>query len=268
MTDRPFRFGIVGSAPDLPSWTALARRAEDLGYDTLVSPDPQLELDPFTILSAASAVTTRLKVGTWVAVDKFRDRRLLDWQARSLHRFTGERFELGLGTGRPDAAERVASFGGSFGTGAERLAHLEETIAFLKREPGPPLLLAAGGPKMRALAAREADIVTFAWQPRTTEAEAKSIVDDFRRSGDRFDDVELAMSLFAVGDKPAPWLEKFMKVSVATLAAEGAMTVLPGSPRQNADRLLRWRDELGFSYLTINAAFVDEFAEVIALLRD
>ena len=53
---RPFRFGIVaGQAPDLKSWTELARRAEDLGYDTLVSPDPQSGLDPFTTLSAAAA---------------------------------------------------------------------------------------------------------------------------------------------------------------------------------------------------------------------
>lgn len=31
MTQRPFRFGIVGTATDLAGWTALARRAEDAG---------------------------------------------------------------------------------------------------------------------------------------------------------------------------------------------------------------------------------------------
>jgi alkanesulfonate monooxygenase SsuD/methylene tetrahydromethanopterin reductase-like flavin-dependent oxidoreductase (luciferase family) len=269
MTDRPFRFGIVGTAADLKAWTDLARRVEDLGYDTLVSPDPQLDVDPFTVLSAAAAVTTTLHVGTFVAVDKFRDRRLLDWQARSLHKFTGGRFELGLGTGRPDAAERVAAFGGEFGTAGERRAHLAETIAYLKQQPDrPPLLLAPGGPKMVELAAREADIATMAWMPRTTEAEAKSFVDLFRQAaGDRIGDIELAVNLMAVGDQPAPWVERFIGASVADLAAAGAVTVLPGTPQQSADTLRRWRDELGITYVTINASFATAFAPILTLLK-
>ncbi|NKQ55255.1 LLM class flavin-dependent oxidoreductase [Amycolatopsis sp. K13G38] len=267
MTNRPFRFGLVGTAADLKTWTDLARRAEDRGYDTLVSPDPQLDADPFTILSAAAAVTTNLHVGTWVAVDSFRDRRLLDWQARSLHEFTGGRFELGLGTGRPAAVRKLEQLGGEFGTGAQRFAHIKETIAYLKREPGgPPLLLAPGGPKMRALAAREADIVTMAFMPDTTSATAKSIVDSFRaEAGER--DIELALSLMAVGDEPAPWLEKFIGSTVAELAAAGAVTVLPGGPREGADTLLRRREELGTSYVTINSGFLDQFAPIIELLK-
>jgi alkanesulfonate monooxygenase SsuD/methylene tetrahydromethanopterin reductase-like flavin-dependent oxidoreductase (luciferase family) len=266
MTDRPFRFGVVGSGADLTTWTDLARRAEDSGYDTLVSPDPQIELDPFTILSAAAAVTSTLHVGTFVAVDKFRDRRLLDWQSRSLHQFTGGRFELGLGTGRPDAAARVAAFGGTFDN---RFSHLAETVSFLRAQADdrPPLLLAAGGPKMLELAAREADIVTMAWMPRTTEAEAKSYVDKFRSAGDRLDEVELSMNLLAVGDEPVPWLERFIGVGLPELAASGAMTVLPGSPEEGAETLLRRRAELGISYVTVNSGFLAQFARVIALLR-
>jgi len=266
MTNRPFRFGLVGTAADLKTWTDLARRAEDRGYDTLVSPDPQLDADPFTILSAAAAVTTNLHVGTWVAVDSFRDRRLLDWQARSLHEFTGGRFEVGLGTGRPDAARKLEQLGGEFGTGAQRYAHIRETVAYLKRDDaGPPLLLAPGGPKMRALAARYADIATMAFMPSTTVAEAKSIVDGFRAETDR--DIELALSLMAVGDEPAPWLEKYIGTTVGDLVAAGAVTVLPGTPQDGADTLLRWREELGTSYVTINSGFLDQFARVIELLK-
>ena len=261
MTNRPFRFGVVGTAPDLKTWIGLARRAEDRGYDTLVSPDPQLDADPFTILSAAAAVTTTLHVGTFVAVERFRDRRLLAWQARSLHAFTGGRFELGLGTGRPEAARKLGELGGEFGTGAQRFAHLEQTVAYLRRGPCPPLLLAAGGPKTRALAARQADIVSMAWQPRTTFAAAKSIVDSLRES-----DVELAANLLAVGDDPAPWMKRFIGVGVGELAAAGAVTVLPGSAREGADTLLRWREELGISYVTVNSGFLDQFAAVIDLL--
>lgn len=257
---KPFRFGVVGSADDLASWTALARRVEDLGFDTLVSPDPQGSLDPFVVLSAAAAVTSSLHVGTFVAVNAFRDARLLEWQAGSLHRFTGGRFELGLGTGRPHARAQADALGRSWSSRFEELA---STVRLLSASAErPPLLLAAGGPKMRALAAETADIVTMAWQPRTTEAEALSFVEPFAGR-----DVELAMNLFAVGDEPAPWLEHFIGVTIDELCSIGAVTVLPGSPEEGAERLLRWREKLGISYVTVNAGYAEAFARVVALLK-
>ncbi|MEQ7123674.1 LLM class flavin-dependent oxidoreductase [Actinopolymorpha sp. B11F2] len=270
MTDRPFRFGIVGVPADLPSMTSLARRVEGLGYDTLVSPDPQGELDPMTTLAAAAAVTTTLHVGTFVAVERFRERRMLAWQARSLTSLTDGRFELGLGTGRPDAATRSAEMGREFGSVGARVERLGRTLAYLRQQPGrPKLLAAASGPRMLTLAAREADTVTMAWRPRTTEGEARVFIDRFREAaGARMSEIELAANLLAVGDAPAPWLERFTGVGVAELVAGGAVTVLPGAARHGADTLLRWRDELGISYITINAGYVDSFAPVVELLKN
>ena len=70
---------------------------------------------------------------------------------------------------------------------------MADTITYLKRSADRPrLMLAGGGPKMLALAAQEADIVTFSWQPKTTEAEAQSIVDRFRTlAGPRLPEIEL-----------------------------------------------------------------------------
>lgn len=265
---KPFRFGIVaGQAPDLESWTDLARRVEGLGYDTLISPDPQSGLDPFITLPAAAAVTTDLRIGTFVAVDTFRDRRLLAWQSLSLHTVTGGRFELGLGTGRPQAAEQAGTLGKEFGTPGERLRRLAETVAHLKESPvRPPLLLAAGGTKMLTLAAREADIVTLAVPPRTGETELKSIVDDFwAAAGHR--EVELAANLLAIGEEPLPWLERFVGASVPELVAGGAVAVLPGDVRRAVATLRRRREELGISYFTINSGFLEKFAPVVEVLK-
>jgi probable F420-dependent oxidoreductase len=270
MTERPFRFGIVaGHAPDLHSWTTLARRVEDLGYDTLLATDPLLDLDPLTVLSAAAAATTTLHVGTFVAVDTFRDRRMLAWQAQSLHALTGGRFELGLGTGRPDSAERIERLGGHAGTASERVDHLAETLAFLRQESQRPrILVAAAGPRMLRLAAQYADTVTMAWSPRTTPVEAKPIVDRLREAaGERWGELEVAINLVSVGDRPAPWLERFTGVAAEELAATGAMTVLPGTPQHGADTLRRWRDEFGVSYVTINSSFCEEFAPIVDKLR-
>ncbi len=69
MTTKPFRFGVVvGNAPSADAWVARARRIEELGYATLLMPDRLVGpiLSPLPALSVAAAVTTRLRVGTFV----------------------------------------------------------------------------------------------------------------------------------------------------------------------------------------------------------
>src|SRR5437763_1149607 len=87
-----------------------------------------------------------------------------------------------------------------------------------------------------------------------TEAEAQSIVDRFRTlAGPRLPEIELSLNLMAVGDEPSPGIARFAGVDVPELAAAGAVTVLPADPGQAADKLLRWREQWGISYVTINS---------------
>ncbi|MDT7723553.1 MAG: hypothetical protein QOI21_129 [Actinomycetota bacterium] len=265
---KPFRFGVVvGHTPDLKSFTEVARRAEDLGYDTLLAPDPIGEFDPLTVLSAAAAVTTTLRLGTFVLAESFRDSEMLDWQSNTLHTLTGGRFELGLGTGRPGARERTVGLGREYGSGGQRLERLAETLAYLKRrEDRPPLLLAGVGPKIVRLAGREADILSVAVPPWKTEADLRSTVDIFREeAGTR--DVELGLNLLAINHESSPWLKQLTGRDTPELAALGAVTVLPGSPTEAADLLRRRRDELGISYFKVNSALMEDFAPVLTILH-
>ncbi|MFB9688125.1 LLM class flavin-dependent oxidoreductase [Amycolatopsis plumensis] len=262
---KPFRFGIVaGYAPDLTSWTAQAERVEKLGFDTLLATDPVGTADPFVLLGAAAAVTLDLTVGTFVLADPFRDAEALDWQVQTLHQLTRGRFEVGLGVGRPGADEHATSLGREFPSPGERITRMAATIAHLKRRPDRPrLMLAGGGPKMLALAAQEADTVTFSWMPRTTEAEAESIVDRFRAlAGPRLPEIELGLNLMAVGTEPSPAVARFAKVDVPELAAGGAVTVLPEDPGAATETLLRWRERWGISYVTINSGYAEPFAAI------
>lgn len=270
MTERPFRFGILaGYAPDVASLTALARRAEDLGYGTLVAPDPMGGHDAMTALSAVAAVTTELRLGTFVLAVSSRDTELLAWQARTLHALSGGRFELGLGLGNPDAAQRIAQLGREFGSAGQRLTQLADVIAAVQRhDDRPKLLLAGAGPKLLDLAGRAADIVSLTWRPQTTEAEADAVIARFRdAAGDRADDIELNLNLIAIGDQPAPWVERYIGTTTKALAQSGAVTVLTGTPERNADTLRRWRDRWGTSYVMVNARFIEQFAPVVAALR-
>ena len=263
-----FRFGVTNwFTGDLATWVSAARRAEALGYATFLLPDTAGTPAPLPALAAAAASTTRLHVGTWVLCDPLRDRRVLSWGARSLHELLGDRFELGLGAGRPGAERDAAALGVPFGSPGERLAKLEATLELVASElPQLRVLVAASGPRMLALAGRHADVVALGWPPDTdTEAAAGRIEVLREAAGERFEELELAAGLIAVGDAETPWLAR-MGVDPEDLAARNCVTVLRGAPQDMADALLRRRDRLGLSYLTVPANATEAFAPVVELL--
>jgi probable F420-dependent oxidoreductase len=98
----------------------LGRAAEDAGFDSIFVPEHthipasrespwpggdelpreySHTLDPFVSLSAIAATTTRLRVGTGIALVVERDPIVLAHEAASLDHVSGGRFELGVGAG-------------------------------------------------------------------------------------------------------------------------------------------------------------------------
>ena len=273
-----FRFGVVaGQAGDAAEWAALARRVEDLGYSTLLVPDTLGTLSPLPALAAAATVTRTLRVGSYVLAVPLRTPGTVAREAATLDLLSGGRFELGLGSGRPDVERDAQRLGVSFGSPAERLDLLAETIRTVREQLAAPetypqavhvpILVAAAGRRTLALAAREADIVGLALPPDSTEDRLASLVGVVREAaGGRFAELELNLNLFAVGDEPPPWLESRFGIDARRLAASGAPVVLTGTVQQMADTLRRRRDTLGISYVTVNSGFVDQLAPVIERL--
>jgi len=76
---RPFRFAITATRADSGAeWRAKARRIEELGYDTLLVTDhlgPQLA--PVPAMAAALEATTRLRVGSYVFANDYRNPMML-----------------------------------------------------------------------------------------------------------------------------------------------------------------------------------------------
>src|SRR5215831_6657951 len=104
---RPFRFGVVAAqARSAEEWTAKARRIESLGFSTLLMPDGLRYVPaPVPALAAAAAVTSTLRVGTYVLANDFRNPVLVAKDAATVDLVSGGRFELGIGAGRPAASE-------------------------------------------------------------------------------------------------------------------------------------------------------------------
>ena len=84
---RPFRFGVAtGSAHSRAEWVSRARRAEELGYATLVVADHLTTgLAPLSALAVAAEATTSLRIGSLVFCNDFRHPALLAREAARDH---------------------------------------------------------------------------------------------------------------------------------------------------------------------------------------
>jgi len=293
---RPFRFGIVAaSARSAGEWADKARRAESLGYATLVMPDNlQYTLAPLPALAAAAAVTRTLRLGTYVLPNDFRNQVILAKDVATLDVLSGGRIELGLGAGRPDAEAENRMLGLPFDSGAVRVARLAESLSLLKQllagqsvsttdgfyalsgaqisplpvqQPHPPILVAGSARHMLSLAAREADIIALGLPPDATAAVAAERIGWIRdAAGERFPDIELNINVMAVGNRVPRWIESRMRLTARELAERGSVAAVVGTTEQMCDTLQQRREQLGLSYILVADEFIDDFAPVVERL--
>jgi alkanesulfonate monooxygenase SsuD/methylene tetrahydromethanopterin reductase-like flavin-dependent oxidoreductase (luciferase family) len=213
---RPLKVGIVlpyfegGMGGATPRWAdilALARRAEELGFDSAWVPDHLLfrfldggpigPWEGWSLVAALAAATARLELGPLIACTAFRNPALLAKMADTVDEVSGGRLILGLGAGYHEPEYRA--FGYPYD---HRAARFEEALAIIgpllregrvdfagrfyqahdcelrprgPRPGGPPLLIAGFGPRLLRLAARHADL-TNDWLPFRIEGTGDRLV--------------------------------------------------------------------------------------------
>lgn len=296
---RPFRFGIVAArAQSGDDWIALARRAEELGYSTLLVPDRiGPVLSPLPALAIAAGATRTLRLGTFVLANGLRSPALLAREIATLDYLSGGRFELGIGTGVSE--NDFVQAGVPYGSPGARVERLAATVSTLKtlltghdadgatsasvghgypppvQQPHPPMLIAAGGRRVVELAAREADVVALATGPDASERDLEVRIDWLRHSaGERFERIELSLNLLAVvGDATAPqWLRDRIRavsrLDLDRLVQDKSPFVAVGSDEQICEELRDLRARLGISYVTLSSDLMESFAPVVAKLTE
>lgn len=182
MAQRPFRFGIVAGRPrSVADLGAAARRLESQGYGVMLFPDTLGTLSPAIACAAAASATRSLHVGPHVLAAPNRTAGQVACETKTLHTLTDKRYELGIGAGRPGAETDAAELGMPFGSAADRIILVEQTIEAVRaKSPDTRILVAAGGRRMLRSAGRLADTVTFGVPPRADEKGLSTAVGTLR----------------------------------------------------------------------------------------
>lgn len=228
VVQRPFRFAFQPSGEHLRDPAAVARRAEELGFDVVVLADHVGTRGPapLTTLGVMAQATTTIRLGTLVLNHDMRNPVQLAWEVASLDRLSGGRVELGLGAGH--TPQEYAATGIPLDPPKVRKARLMEGVEVLRglldgdrvtyhgehlrldeaqilpaAQQRLPILVGGNGHELLTHAGANADIVglqglgrtladghahTVKWDPAWLDTQVEQIR---AGAGDRFDHVEL-----------------------------------------------------------------------------
>jgi len=289
--NRPFRFGVVAAyAISHSAWIATARRAEELGYATLLMPDRTTigSFAPFPALAVAAEATKVLRVGSYVFCNEYRHPVILARDAATLDLLSEGRFELGLGAGvGPYEARQM---GMPFADAGVRVGRLEEALQLIKQlfteetvnfngkyytvtemkgnipsaqKPHMPILVAGAGERMLKLAAREANIIAIGLRRTAqgldpTDATMEQKIAWIKEaSGNRFAELELSQTVY----------ELVITDSKAAVSNQGPpIPKKPVSADEAVAQLLEQRERYGFSYIQVFEGQMENFAPIVARL--
>lgn len=275
--------GLHGKQGASPGWSLIRDQvltAERVGFDLAVLEDALLYRsedgnhtgywESVSMAAALAASTDRIEIGHSVLNAPYRSAALTAKIADTIDEISGGRFFLGIGLGNTPDYEH-------FGVPADhRYSRFEETIqiihallrtgsadfdgtyqfardaALVPRGPraeGPPIVIAAKGPKMLRLIARYADGWNWwIWGDPNPEP-LRPIVDELERACDE------------VGRDPATLARSLDVYSLDPIGALAGTEAIGGSGDEAAETLLRFAD-LGFDEVRLNVSPTKEMAQL------
>jgi len=262
----PMRVGVglpIGERFRYQQVREFALIAEQGGLDSIWAADHLFHEPPdgprrgiwenWTFMTALAEATQRVHFGPLVMCAPFRNPGMIAWQANALDEVSNGRFVLGLGAGWHEP--EFAAFGFEF---EHRVSLFADSLAIIgpllrtgrvdydgqyasghatlhprgPRQAGPPIMIAAFGPRMLRLTAKWADMFNTAW---------------FGRPSDKFREeiANLQAACAAEGRDPA---EIEISVGLTVLDGETARSrsgdqFVTGPPEAIADALAAWREE-------------------------
>lgn len=288
MTTR-IKFGVFCPQVGIPfdGIKERAQAADRLGFDSLWFVDhfwsrglQQMDhLEAWTLMSAIAVLTERLRVGTLVLCNSYRNPALLAKMACSLDHVSQGRFTLGLGAGWMD--EEYRAYGYPYPSTRVRIEQLEEALAIMRRlfvepvssfqgkyysieeavnnpkpvqKPYPPILIGGAGEKrMLRVVAEHADI----WNcPNNAATELEQKLAVLKRHCDAIGrdpaTIEVSEQTICVLGRNEDDLRQKLQFAKMTLGKvfDIDKTALIGTPGQMVEAIQR-RNRQGVSFFTM-----------------
>lgn len=291
-TGAGLQFGVtVHAAGSAAAYRQTVERAEHLGFDVIAAPDHLGALAPFTSLAAAAAISSTVRLRTYVLNTGFWNPALLAREVATLDLLSGGRVDLGLGAGHAAAEfERARLPWLGFDDRVRRLADTVEQVRDLlddeSHQPRPvqtPVPMMVGGASRAALdlARIHADIVgvsgllqvpeaapgTFTLMSSTQAAERVGFVREVARPGRRFD---FLLQTVAVGAPPEASADEMVRRTgkmTTEQVLDSPFVLLASTPEDAADELERRRRLYGFDSVTVLQKDLEQAGAVIAAFR-
>jgi probable F420-dependent oxidoreductase len=286
------QFGVNVHGPSsVDEFTALVRRADELGYHVFAAPDHLGGLAPFAALTAAAAISPRLRLRTYVLNSGFWNPALLAREVATLDLLSNGRAELGIGAGHmkhehddarlpwPPLRERVAALEQIVGEVRSRLADPRQTPRPV--QASVPFMVGAMSKLGLAVAARHADIVGLAglrqipgMPPGTfTLASAADTVDrvhDLRAAvGQRRLRTDLLLQMVVLGRAPEAAAQSIVAESPeldVDLLLDSPFVLLAETAEEAAAELDRRRQALDVVSVTTHQPYLEPLGEVIRIM--
>lgn len=269
-------------AEQWPAMLAVAKRIEDLGYDTAwvydhfhTVPEPTQEptFECWTLMAALAATTQRVRLGQMCTCNSYRNPAYLAKVASSVDVISGGRLEFAIGAGWYE--HEYLAYGYEYPSDGTRIAQLAEAVEIIKRmwtedeatfegrhysvrgainrprplqEPHPPLWVAGGGErKTLRVVAEHADFSNFAGTPETFRAKS-AILDRHceevgRDPAEIWRTIHLLITVAPDEATLQPVLERVASQAGRPVDAYlRSSQVVAGTPRQVVDRLGEYAD--------------------------
>ena len=277
------------------SWPAMldrARLAEKLGYHSLWVVDhmwtrgmPDLDHhECLTLMAGLAAATERLRIGTLVICNSYRNPALLTKSLTTIDHISNGRLEIGIGAGWMD--EEYRAYGYEFPSMGKRLRQLEESLQIMKalfaekrasfkgkyyaigdaplnpkprQQPHPPILIGGSGEKvMLGIVAKYADRWNCPAGYDSFERKLNALKEHCKAVGRDINTVTISEQLLVcMGANDAEVEQKWQMAKRFPFSSTG----IKGTPNQIVSQL-RDRVSKGITMFTI---FFSDFAPPLTL---
>lgn len=308
MTVAPIEFSVQSAPRDARSWTELARRCESTGVRALLVADhPGSGPAPFVALGAAAAVTSTLRLGSYVVNAGVREAVHIAVDVATLDVVSDGRAEVGLGAGHTPVEWEM--IGRRRPSPRERVDRLCETAATVRHlldgdvvpagrsgsstemqldEPRPvqpkvPMLLGGTSATLLRWAGAHADAVGLtglgrtrpdghrhdvAWSAGQVDRHVSVVREAAGTAGRAGPAIEALVQVMRVTDEREEVLDRLApRLELPPQDLAGIPYVLVGTVDQIAGQLATARERWGITRYVVRDDAVDDAEAVIAALR-